>query len=206
MGGAASVNPPPVKDLMSAAPVGVVVSPGSSVQRTRAPSRISNVAGPGTGRGPWEASTTPVPMGRGPQLTEAASSSSSARQLPTTSTIESTAPTSWKETSSGSWSWTEPSATARTRKASSAREEVRSGSPAPAIKARTSLKVLWDCSSGCSTPARSAPTPFTSTRSVVRSKATPRPRREAVISGSGAPAATSAARVISPAAPPTGWK
>src|ERR671910_3328442 len=105
MGGAASVNLPPVQDLMSAAPVGVVVSLGSSVQRTDEPLRISSVAGPGTGRGPWAASTTPVPIGRGPQLTETASSSSSATQLPTTSTIESTAPTSWKVTSSGSSSW-----------------------------------------------------------------------------------------------------
>ena len=191
---------------MSAAPVGVVVSWGSSVQRTREPSRTSSVAGPGTGRRPWAARATPVPMGSGPQLTESASSSSSATQLPTTSTIESTAPTSWNVTSSGSSPWTAPSATARRRKASSAREDARSGRSAPCIRARMSAKVLWRCSSGYSTSALSAPTPFTSARSVSRSKATPRPRREFVISDSGAPASTRAARVISPAAPPTGWK
>src|SRR5829696_7377386 len=206
MGGAASVNSPPVKDAMSAAPVGVVVSRGSSVQRRCEPFRISSVAGPGTGSGPWAESTTPVPMGRGAQLTEAASSSSSATQLPTTSTIESTAPTSWKVTFSGSSSWTAPSATDRRLKASSAREDARSGRSAPSIMVRMSAKVLCRCASGYLTSARSAVTPFTSTRSVARSKAMPRPPRDFVISGSGAPAATRAARVMSPAAPPTGWK
>jgi hypothetical protein len=191
---------------MSAAPVGVVVSRDSSVQRTREPLRISSVAGPGTGSGPCAASTTPVPMGRGPQLTESASRRSSAAQLPTTSTIESTAPTSWKVTSSGSLPWTAPSATARRRKAFSARKEARSERSAPSIRVRMSLKVLWSCSSGYLTFARSAATLLTSTCSVARSKGTPMPRRDFVISGSGAPAATRAASAMSPAAPPTGWK
>ena len=137
-----SVNSPPVKVLMRAAPVGVVVSRGSSIQRTREPLRISSVAGPGTGREPWAASTTPVPMGRGPQLTESAPSNPSATQLPTMSTMESTAPTSWKVTSSGSSSWTAPSATARLRNASIARDAAQSGRSVASISARISLKVL----------------------------------------------------------------
>src|SRR5918998_2312818 len=206
IGGAASENAPPVSALMMAAPVGVVVSRGSSTQRTREPLRTSSVAGPGEGRGPWAEPTTPLPSGSGPQLTVSAPRSSSATQLPTTSTMESTAPTSWKVTCSGSWLCTAPSATARRRKASRARAEARSGSPAPATRSRTSPKVRWACCSGWVTVALSAPTPLTSTRSVARSKATPRPRSAAVISCSGAPAATRLARVMSPAAPPTGWK
>src|SRR5215218_1786133 len=111
---------------MRAAPVGVVVSCGSSTQRTSEPFRTSSVAGPGEGRGPWAASTTPLPRGRGPQLTDPASSSSSPTQLPTMSTMESTAPTSWKVTSSARLPWTAPSATARRQKTSMARADARS--------------------------------------------------------------------------------
>src|SRR5215204_2191116 len=206
MGGASSVNLPPVKDLMSAAPVGVVISIGSSVQRTGEPSRISSVAGPGTGRRPWAASTTPVPMGRGPQLTEAASSSSSATQLPTTSTIESTAPTSWKVTSSGALSCTVPSAFARSWKAFTALLAARSGRLALSTSRRMSANVRWECSSGCSTARRRARTPLISTVSTWISNGTSSFFSDCDTSASGAPAEAKAPKVISPAAPPTGWK
>src|SRR5215212_5146190 len=69
-----------------------------------------------------------------------------------------------------------------------------------------SAKVRWVFCSAPSTARRSARTPPISTRAVRSSNGTPKTLRERETSASGAPAATRAAKVMSPAAPPTGWK
>ena len=81
------------------APVGVVssLSPPAS---TSAPASSSSVAGAGTGSRPCAVSTVPPPSGTRRDVMRDGRSQASAAAAPTMSTIESTAPTSWKATSS----------------------------------------------------------------------------------------------------------
>jgi hypothetical protein len=87
-----------------AAPVGVVSSPCPSKRAGRS-RRISSVAGAGTGMRPCIVSTIPLPSGGGAENTSGCPSSSSASAAPQTSTMLSTAPTSWKWTDSSGTSW-----------------------------------------------------------------------------------------------------
>ena len=64
------------------------------------------------GSTPWAAVIVPVPTATGPLCTAATSSTSSAAQVPTTSTMASRAPTSWKCTWSAASRWMRPSTSA----------------------------------------------------------------------------------------------
>ena len=74
------------------------------------------MAGAGTGRMPCSVLTVPLPTLIGEQWIWSIASRSRARQMPTMSQMESTAPTSWKWTFSMSMPWTAASASPRTRK------------------------------------------------------------------------------------------
>ena len=73
------------------------------------------MAGGGTGKVPWDMVTVPVPTFRGEATKRDAPSQRSAMTPPTMSTIESTAPTSWKCTFSTEVPWTAASASASRR-------------------------------------------------------------------------------------------
>jgi len=107
-----------------AAPVGVTSSAlRQGVGRIGAPALAmsSSVAGAGTGMVPCAHSATPLPEGRGDEYRVSISSSSSPMTVPTTSTIASTAPTSWNRTLSTGTRWTFASASARRLKTAALR-------------------------------------------------------------------------------------
>ncbi len=79
------------------------------------------MAGGGTGNVPCDMVTVPVPTFRGEATKRDAPSHRSATTPPTMSTIESTAPTSWKCTFSTDVPWTAASASASRRKSAAAR-------------------------------------------------------------------------------------
>ena len=109
----------------SAMPVGVVSSPVPPAC-TRHPADSRTTAGTGTGRSPWAARVRPEPTATEPALTDVTPRSVSAAATPTTSAIESSAPTSWKWTSSVGMPWASASASAS--RANVARARVRTGS------------------------------------------------------------------------------
>jgi len=94
------------------------------------------VAGAGTGSTPWAHRTVPEPTLAAEQAKPSNSSWSRARQMPTMSTMESTAPTSWKWTVSGGRPWIFPSATARCSKIAVARARTAGTRGAAAIISR----------------------------------------------------------------------
>ena len=98
----------------SAAPVGVTSSSVLSTPTVGMPCKRYAVAGAGRGILPWSQLTKPrVFRGSGADETEVMSRSSKAMTVPSISTMESTAPTSWKCTLSSVRLWTLPSAWAR---------------------------------------------------------------------------------------------
>ena len=86
------------------------------------------------------------------------------------SAMASTAPTSWKCTSSGSVAWMRASASASRRKASCARAAAVAGSAAASMSARTSPQVRWTCSCGATTSTRAPEMPWRSARVTRRSR------------------------------------
>ncbi len=80
----------------NAAPVGVTSSTASPVGCVGMPLSNSSVAGAGTGNRPCAVSTNPDPSGGGNARTSSTFNPCTAAQTPMMSTIESTAPTSWK--------------------------------------------------------------------------------------------------------------
>ena len=96
--------------LTMAAPVGVVNSACTVDGARGMPCSSSAVAGAGMLTRPWAISTKPPPVGTGEQTSRSRPSKSSPIALPTTSAIESTAPTSWKWTFSIVVPWTLASA------------------------------------------------------------------------------------------------
>src|ERR1017187_8775133 len=80
----------------NAAPVGVTNSTGSLDDWTGIPFNNANVAGAGTGNRPCAVSTNPDPSRGGDAWGSSTPNASTAMHAPTMSTIESTAPTSWK--------------------------------------------------------------------------------------------------------------
>jgi len=81
-----------------AMPVGVVSSPRPP-PRTRQPRASCATAGTGTGISPWATATRPDPRATSLTVSVTMPSRCSAAQTPTTSAMESSAPTSWKCTS-----------------------------------------------------------------------------------------------------------
>ena len=102
-----------------AAPVGVTSSVFASVGYTGRPRMRLAVAGAGRGISPWAQVMLPPNQGSAQAVTRSTPSWSSAQQAPRMSTRVSTAPTSWKCTSSGAMPWA--SASARVRASSTAR-------------------------------------------------------------------------------------
>ena len=97
---------------MIAAPVGVTSSPSASSARHSTPRRSSIVAGAGSGNVPCVPETKPWNVGIGLEITFGAPISSRQMAAPTMSMMASTAPTSWKCTSSTDVPWTAASASA----------------------------------------------------------------------------------------------
>ena len=77
----------------------------------------------------------PMPLATGLECTSSTPSTSSAAHVPTTSTMASRPPTSWKWTCSGGRRWRRPSASASASKVASARRRTRSGSRASSTSA-----------------------------------------------------------------------
>src|SRR5579885_1723183 len=86
--------------LTNAAPVGVVISFAGPAEYVGTPLSNSAVAGVGTGNVPWVHSTKPLPVFTGEQYHFSIPSEVSPAAAHTMSVIVSTAPTSWKWTSS----------------------------------------------------------------------------------------------------------
>ena len=134
----------------SAAPVGVTSSTSSSTPTSGAPRSSSSVAGAGSGRRPWAASTKPRADGqRRAHHAARRRSSSSASATPQTSPIASTAPDLVEVDALRVDAVHRPSATASRRKASWAREPRR----APAARRRRSARG-WRPSRGAAGPRR----------------------------------------------------
>ena len=79
-----------------AAPVGVVNSQGMGLSASGTPRSNSATAGAGTLHTPWSMVTLPVPVGTGEATVRSTPKRSQPTADPTTSAIESAAPTSWK--------------------------------------------------------------------------------------------------------------
>ncbi len=94
------------------------------------------MAGGGTGNVPCDIVTVPVPTLRGEATKRAAPSQRSAITPPTMSTIESTAPTSWKCTFSTVVPCTAASASARRRKSAAARSFTSASRPEASSSSR----------------------------------------------------------------------
>ena len=144
------------------------------------PRSSSATAGGGTGSVPWAPRTEPEPTATGRDRDDAdvgrPSQCTKPAQTPTTSAIASSAPTSWKATSSGSVPWTAASATASRSKARSGEvaDRPRRGRPRSS-RARMSRQVRWCSESATSTWQRVAAKPLRvtcSTRSATGSGAT----------------------------------
>ena len=158
---------------MRAAPVGVVVSCGSSTQRTRDPLRTSSVAGTGSGEEAMGGPDDAVAHRKGPAA-DRLRAEELERHAAAHHVDDGVHGADLMEGHIlGVPAVDRALGTARSRKASRARADTRSGRPAPSTRSRMSLKVRWACCSGWVTVARSAATPLISTRSVARSKATP---------------------------------
>ena len=194
-----------------AAPVGVVSSATTSVPWMGAPDNRAMVAGAGTGIVPWADSTEPVPVATLAEPTSSMSSTSRAAQVPTTSTMLSIAPNSWKYTSSGGIPWRRPSTAARASKVSRTRRAIRSGKSAASTMARISRAGRWVASSSAVTRTSIAAIPPRRQGSAVSAQQDagrpPTGRRliRARTSSTSAPASTRAPRAMSPAMPENGW-
>lgn len=95
-----------------ATPVGVAISPSWSPENAGTPSSRMAVAGAGTGIVPWAHSTVPNPVQIGDATMRSGASLSMSMQVPTTSAMASSIPTSWKWTSPTGLPWTRASAPA----------------------------------------------------------------------------------------------
>ena len=185
-----------------AAPVGVVSSNGTSVPWVGAPTRSAMVAGAGTGISPCADSTMPWPVATLPDRTSSIPSSSRAAQVPTTSTMLSMAPTSWKCTSDGGRACSRPSTSARALNTARDRAATRSGRSAAAIIAPMSAAVRCMVSSFASTFALVPASPHRRVGPASRVQPSTGSRHNmSRTSSTAAPASMSAPRAISPEIP-----
>ena len=152
-----TLSHPEARARTRATPVGVASSPtplaapGVAVERaarpgsplTGQPLASCVTAGTGTGMSPCAARTRPDPSASGEALRLVTPSRRSASQVPTTSAIESSAPTSWKCTSSGEMPCTKPSASASRANVACARRRVTGARSASANMARIDVQVRW---------------------------------------------------------------
>ncbi len=150
----------------SAAPVGVVRSPGP-LGRSARPRNSSSVAGAGSGMSPCALRAVPPPEGSGKEKRRETPSASRSSEVPSTSTMASSAPTSWNSTCSGATPWMRPSAPASAAKVESAIARARSGSWARPSRSRRSRQgrcggARAATSGGSQTSTCSAEIPFTS--------------------------------------------
>ena len=165
------------------------------------------MAGTGTGKRPCIVSTVPLPSGGGAETTSGWPSSSSASAAPQTSTMLSTAPTSWKRTDSSGTSWIFASARPMTSKTARAWAFARGGSALASMRARISPSPRCTCGTSedtstfrC-TPAMACRTARVTSKPQPSSPSVRRPDSSAFRS---TPRSSIAARNMSPAMPPTG--
>ena len=205
-GAKAGALPTSASTARSAAPVGVTASPGGPPGRTSTPRRISSTAGGGTGRRPWAVFTKPCPSSGGAQTTRGQRRRSSTTAAPHTSTIESTAPTSWKWTSSTETPCTFASASPIRRNTAAAASFARGGSALRSTSARMSDSARW-CGCGPSTTTSTCVPRTPPSSAVVTSRRKPGTSSPASARSSrsrGTPRSSAAARNMSPAMPPMG--
>src|SRR6185295_14019227 len=129
------------------APVGVSSSP-RPLPYTGTPDTSCKVAGGGTGYTPCAIFTVPEPTLRGEARKRSTSSQPRPITEPTTSTIESTAPTSWKVTSSTSMPWTPASTSPNRRNRTDDRSFTPASRPLVSIMRRISRSPRWGCVPG----------------------------------------------------------
>ena len=191
---------------MIAAPVGVVSSWGTDVRTVGYPFSISTVAGAGMGIRPCcVLIKPPLPSRTGEEYT--ASIPHASRQIahPTISTMESSAPTSWKCTLSGVVPWTRASASAMTRNIDRERSFTDGESAERSSISAMSLIFLWTCSPPVVTT--SIWSASTALRLTWRAESSNPPLPSLPSSdwsdSNFTPALTNAAIVMSPAIPPT---
>ena len=187
---------------ISAAAVGVTVSPRKSVPVVVAPVSNASVAGAGLGRMPCAVWTVPVPSGSGALYTSVTPSAWRAAATPTTSTTVSWPPSSCRCTESGSVPCSPASASAIDRSVRTARSAAGPALPANSISSAACRVVAVSVT--C-TVTRVAIRPLADTRSVVSSHPVrPVAAIAARISCTGAPASIRPARNMSPARPVAG--
>ena len=193
-----------------AAPVGVLRSPVKSppLARSRpAAAAIRRTAGAGTGRRPCPLVTNPLPAASAEQRTTApgrsSPRSSSAAADPTTSAIESNAPTSWKCTSSVGSPCTAPSASASSRKTRVARSFPAGPRSLAPTWPSTSARRRWrSAADGVMITARRQARPPRRAASVRNPRpGTPSEAMAPLTRSTSAPASSSAASSMSPATP-----
>ena len=191
-----------------AAPVGVVSSWGMSTLATGAPRSSSTTAGAGTGIMPWADRVIPTPVATGPACTTSTPSSSSAAHVPTTSTMASMPPTSWK------WTWLRrpaveacprPRRAGRTRRARGRGRGRAAGPPRSAPVMCSAVRTTWVSSDAAPRRGwrrcRRAGRP----RSRGASRRPAAGRASARTSSTSAPASMHAPSAMSPAMPENGW-
>ena len=188
--------------------MGVVVSKVSGPAVTGTPRSNSRVAGAGTGMTPCAVDTTPDPNGTGPKVTESTARCSNSAKAPTTSTSVSTAPSSCRCTLSTDTPCKAASTPARRPRADLARERTPSDTVAVVRISRREARFRAGGSSAppCAMSRRAVRPPATTSGNSTLTPSTPRPQtaRHKACSALSPPAATRAARIMSPAAPDQG--
>ncbi len=198
---------PRVSACRIAAPVGVVHSPSNSGSRTGIPRSSLSTAGGGTGKCPWAMSTHPRPSATGRVWNRVAPSSWIPAIAASTSTMASSAPTSWKWTRSTVVPCTAASDSARSVNASVARSRTSGATPVPSMMRTTWCRCRCACSCGSSSRSRVQAIPFRSTRSAsTRMSPSPSEATNPCSHSSGSPRSRSAATVMSPEMPAKGSK
>ena len=187
-----------------AAPVGVTSSAFIPVSTTGKPRRSSTVPGAGTGIRPCGPPTVPPPTGSAETWTACTPARSSATTPPVTSTIASTAPTSWNCTASRSVPCTRASASASRVKMRVARSRTLVPS---VLRSRMSRMSRSDRCCRCARPSISTSTlvarksPFITSRATSVHPGSASFVSSALSSSSDTPASKIDAMIMSPAAP-----
>ena len=158
------------------------------------------------GRAPWALRIMPIPVATGLAQTWSMPRISRAAQVPTTSTMASTPPTSWKWTCSGGRRWSRPSTSASAAKVACTRSLTRGGRRASSTTPMMWPYVRTTAESSTSTWTLVAATPARSTGSTsIAQPFTGRRSSSDRTSSMSAPASTRLPRAMSPAMPEKQW-
>ena len=151
----------PASCRAKATPVGVACSRPMRPPAALAPESrsSSSTAGTGTGREPWAVSTEPPPRLISPQTTAVTPRAAKPTRVPTTSAMLSSAPTSWKCTSSAGTACTRASARAKRRKTAAALSPTAPGKSARSSSSMISRRCRAEPPCSCDTIACVARSP-----------------------------------------------